>query len=71
VLHSERFVDQAPAALYAALLDQGTYLCSQRTMYRLLARSGELRERRNQLRHPVPVYPERALRWKAVNGCLT
>jgi putative transposase len=58
VLHSERFVDQAPAAVYAALLDAGTYLCSPRTMYRLLAGSGEVRERRNQLRHPLYAKPE-------------
>ena len=58
LLHSERFVDQAPAAVYAALLDEGCYLCSPRTMYRLLARSGEVRERRNQLRHPVYAAPQ-------------
>ncbi len=52
VLHSEPFADQAPAEVYAALLDRGQYLCSIRTMYRLLADHQELRERRNQLRHP-------------------
>ena len=57
-LHSERFVDRAPAAVYAALLDEGTYLCSERTMYRLLAGAGEVRERRDQLRHPVYAKPE-------------
>ena len=57
-LHSERFVDQAPAAVYAALLDEGTYLCSERTMYRLLESAGEVRERRDQLRHPVYAKPE-------------
>jgi len=57
-LHSERFVDQSPAAVYARLLDEGTYLCSQRTMYRLLADAGEVRERRDQLRHPVYARPE-------------
>jgi putative transposase len=57
-LHSERFVDQAPAAVYAALLDEGTYLCSERTMYRLLESSGEVRERRDQLRHPAYAKPE-------------
>jgi putative transposase len=57
-LHSERFVDQSPAAVYAALLDEGRYLCSQRTMYRLLEDAGELRERRDQLRHPVYAKPE-------------
>lgn len=58
VLHSERFVDQAPAAVYAALLDEGRYLCSERTMYRLLAQAGEIRERRDQLRHPAYAKPE-------------
>jgi len=57
-LRSERFVDQAPAAVYAALLDEGRYLCSERTMYRLLSAAGELRERRDQLRHPAYAKPE-------------
>ena len=57
-LHSERFVDQSPAAVYARLLDEGSYLCSQRTMYRLLEQAGEVRERRNQLRHPAYARPE-------------
>jgi putative transposase len=57
-LHSERFVDQSPAAVYARLLDEGSYLCSQRTMYRLLEQAGEVRERRDQLRHPVYARPE-------------
>jgi putative transposase len=57
-LHSERFVDQAPAAVYAALLDEGTYLCSERTMYRLLKGAREVRERRDQLRHPAYAKPE-------------
>jgi putative transposase len=51
-LHSEPFVDKAPAEVYAALLDQGQYLCSIRTMYRILNQRKEVRERRNQLRHP-------------------
>ena len=54
LLHSERFVDQAPAEVYATLLDEGTYHCSPRTMYRLLAAAHEVRERRNQLRHVAP-----------------
>lgn len=58
VLHSERFVDQAPAEVYATLLDEGTYLCSVRTMYRILAEEQEIRERRNQLRHPKYEKPE-------------
>ena len=58
VLHSEEFVDRAPAAVHATLLDQGRYLCSPRTMYRLLAAQGEVRERRNQLIHPHYQRPE-------------
>lgn len=57
-LHSERFVDASPAAVYATLLDEGTYLASERTMYRLLAANQEIRERRAQLRHPVYARPE-------------
>jgi putative transposase len=52
VLHEPRFVDLAPAEVYATLLDEGRYLCSERTMYRLLAAHDEVRERRNHLRHP-------------------
>ena len=52
-LHSERSADAAPAAVCATLLDEGTYLASERTMYRLLAAAAEVRERRNQLRHPA------------------
>jgi len=51
-LNSERFMDQPPAEVYATLLDEQTYLCSTRTMYRILAAAKEIRERRNQLRHP-------------------
>ena len=57
-LHSERFTDDSPAQVYASLLDEGTYLASERTMYRLLAAAGESRERRAQLRHPIYVKPE-------------
>jgi len=57
-LHSERFVDAAPATVYATLLDEGRYLASERTMYRLLAANDEVRERRNQLRHPAYAAPE-------------
>ena len=46
-LHEERFVDQVPQEVYAALLDGGTYLCSVRTMYRTLEENQEVRERRN------------------------
>jgi putative transposase len=57
-LHGERFRDQAPAQIYATLLDEGLYLCSVRTMYRILESAGEVRERREQLRHPSYVKPE-------------
>jgi len=58
LLRSDRFVDLAPAEVYAALLDEGTYLCSIRTMYRILDSQNEVRERRNQLRHPHYQKPE-------------
>ena len=58
LLRSPQFVDRAPAAVHATLLDQGRYLCSPRTMYRLLAAAGEVRERRNQLMHPHYQRPE-------------
>ena len=58
VLHSDRFVDKAPAAVYAALLDENAYLCSVRTMYRILHDKQEVCERRNQLRHPKYKKPE-------------
>jgi len=57
-LHSERFVDQAPHQVHATLLDEGLYVCSPRTMYRLLEEHGEVRERRDQLRHPAYQKPE-------------
>src|SRR5262249_47667243 len=58
-LHSERFVDCSPAQVYATLLDEGCYLASERTMYRLLeAAHGSVRERRNQLTHPAYAKPE-------------
>jgi len=57
-LHAERFQDASPAEVYATLLDEGRYLCSERTMYRLLSVRGEARERRNQLTHPAYARPE-------------
>jgi putative transposase len=57
-LNSERFQDLAPREVYASLLDEGTYLCSWRGMYRILAENHEIRERRDQLRHPVWVKPQ-------------
>jgi len=58
LLHAPRFADQAPAEIYASLLDQGLYHCSIRTMYRILDRHDEVRERRAQLRHPAYQKPE-------------
>ena len=58
VLNSERFADMAPPAIYATLLDQGQYLASVRTMYRLLAAEGQSLERRCQRVHPVYAKPE-------------
>ncbi len=59
VLHSERFADISPEETYATLLDEGTYLCSTRTMYRILAaHHGGVRERRAQLTHPAYSKPE-------------
>ena len=51
-------MDQAPRAVYTALLDEGIYKCSVRTMYRILEENQEVRERRNQLRHPNYKKPE-------------
>ncbi|MBA2451199.1 MAG: IS3 family transposase [Chloroflexi bacterium] len=58
VLHSPRFQDAAPATVFATLLDERVYLASERTMYRLLAASGETRSRRDQLVHPTYAKPE-------------
>lgn len=58
VLHEERFVDLAPAEVYNTLLDEGVYHCSTSTMYRILAENHEIRERRDQLRHPAYTAPE-------------
>jgi putative transposase len=59
LLHSERFVDSSPAQVWATLLDEGRYLASERTMYRLLrAEHGRVRERRDQLTHPAYARPE-------------
>jgi putative transposase len=58
MLNSERFQDCAPASIQATLLDEGQYLCSARTMYRLLEQDGATRERRDQLTHPAYQKPE-------------
>lgn len=55
LLHEDRFMDKAPRELYATLLDEERYLCSIRTMYRILEREGEVKERRHQ-----PIYPHYA-----------
>ena len=57
-LHSERFIDHSPAQVWATLLDEGRYLASERTMYRILDDEGENRERRDQLVHPAYTKPE-------------
>ena len=59
MLHEERFVDLAPGEVHAILLDEGRYLCSESTMYRLLREEhGQVRERRRQAVHPPWVKPE-------------
>ncbi len=57
-LRSDRFVDKSPAQVWAILLDEGRYLCSISTMYRLLRAHGEVRERRRQATHPARTKPE-------------
>jgi putative transposase len=57
-LHSPRFADLAPGEVWAILLDEGIYLGSQSTFYRLLRAAGETRERRRQAVHPAAVKPE-------------
>ncbi len=57
-LHAERFMDKAPREVWATLLDEGIYLCSARTMYRILDAESEVKERRNQLCRPVYKRPE-------------
>jgi putative transposase len=58
MLHSARFVDQSPAEVQATLLEEQIYLCSTRTMYRILDAAQEVRERRDQARHPTYAKPE-------------
>jgi putative transposase len=58
LLHSERFRDLPPTQVYPMLLDEGRYLCSVRTMYRILAQRNEVRERRPVASHPVYAKPE-------------
>jgi len=58
ILHEDRFIDKAPQEIYATLLDEKRYICSIRTMYRILEKEGEIKERRNQLIRPHYVKPE-------------
>ena len=58
ILNGMRFADKAPAEVHATLLDEGIYLCSVSTMYRLLRDDDLVRERRNQLKHPAYTKPE-------------
>jgi putative transposase len=57
-LHSDRFVDVSPTEVWATLLDEGVYLGSISTFYRLLRQAGQSRERRRQATHPATVKPE-------------
>ena len=57
-LNSPSFVDKAPQAVYAMLLDRGIYLCSPRSMYRFLADANQIRERRDQVRRPRYTAPQ-------------
>ncbi len=66
-LTSPRFIDRSPAEVYATLLDEEEYLCSERTMYRILAAERPVRERRNQLQHPK--YEKPQLMATAPNEC--
>jgi putative transposase len=58
VLHDPEHVDEAPATVYAKLLDEGVYLASVSTMYRILRAEGEVVERRRQATHPPAAKPE-------------
>jgi putative transposase len=58
LMHCERFMDQATREIYTTLLDEGRYLCSVHTLYRILQQEGEVKERRNQLRRPAYRRPE-------------
>ena len=58
VLHSDRFVDTSPGEVVATLLDEGRYVCFERTLYRILNEHDEVKERRNQARHGLYAKPE-------------
>jgi len=57
-LHHESFVDKSVAQVWATLLDEGSYQCSESTMYRILREAGGVRERRRQATHPPRTRPE-------------
>lgn len=58
LLNSEQFFDLAPREVYATLLDKGIYHCSWRTMYRILDKNSQVKERRDQRQHPTYTRPE-------------
>ena len=58
VLTEARFVDWAPIQVWAQLMEEGTYLCSPRTMHRILSENVPVRDRRDQLRHPAYAAPQ-------------
>ena len=58
ICHSERFLDVSVREIYGTLLDEGVYLASVATIYRILSQAGETRERRRQATHPARVKPE-------------
>lgn len=57
-LTCERFIDESVPEIYTTLLDEDQYLCSQRTMYRILHKHASTRDRRDQLHHPEYKKPE-------------
>jgi putative transposase len=57
VLHSEEFVEDTPYQIVSKLLDRGEWLCSIRSMYRILSEAADIKDRRNQRRHPKYVKP--------------
>jgi putative transposase len=58
LLNSERFQDEAVPTVHAKLLDEGIYLCSPRTMYRILKAEKQVKQRRHDRKHPVYTKPE-------------
>lgn len=58
ICHTEEFIDRPPATIHATLVDRGVYLCSTRTIYRILDAASEVKERRKQAKHPLYTKPE-------------